>query len=101
MQSGSTTSTAHSYRRIADGRPYLLGDYVTLSDLALATAAAPLLLPDGYRSPIPKIEVMPAPMQLPVMVRLSNLPVVISASTASLRTLKFLIELAMSKPLGT
>jgi glutathione S-transferase len=49
--------------RIADGRPYLVGDGLTLGDLALATATAPLLLPDGYTAPIPPFDVMPPELQ--------------------------------------
>ncbi len=45
--------------RIRDGRPYLAGDRLTLGDLALAAAAAPLLLPKGSVSPIPPLERMP------------------------------------------
>ena len=45
--------------RLAGGRRYLAGDALTLSDLSLAAAAAPLLLPEGYRSPIPPLERMP------------------------------------------
>lgn len=45
--------------RIREGRPYLVGDRVTLGDLSLAAAAAPLLLPRGYGSPIPPLERMP------------------------------------------
>ena len=50
-------------RRVADGRPHLVGDSLTLADLALATAAAPLLIPDGYGSPIPPLGAMPQAMQ--------------------------------------
>jgi glutathione S-transferase len=50
-------------RRLADGRQYLVGDYLTLSDIALATAAAPVLLPEGYGSPMPPIEHMPSQLQ--------------------------------------
>ena len=49
--------------RLRDGRPFLTGDQVTLGDYALATAAAPLLLPQGYGSPIPPFDDMPATMQ--------------------------------------
>lgn len=49
--------------RLADGRPYLAGDRLTLSDLSFATAAAPMLLPAGARSPIPPLERMPAELQ--------------------------------------
>lgn len=47
-------------RRLADGRPYLVGEGLTLSDIALATAAAPVLLPQTYGSPMPPFEEMPA-----------------------------------------
>lgn len=50
-------------RRVADGRPFLVGDRLTLGDLALATAAAPLLLPEGYRAPVPSYDQMPAPLR--------------------------------------
>ncbi|MBK1661081.1 glutathione S-transferase C-terminal domain-containing protein [Paracraurococcus ruber] len=49
--------------RLADGRPFLTGDRVTLADIAMATAAAPLLLPRGYGAPIPRLEEMPAVLQ--------------------------------------
>lgn len=39
--------------RVNDGRPFLQGARLTLGDLALAAAAAPVLLPGGCRSPIP------------------------------------------------
>jgi glutathione S-transferase len=45
--------------RVRDGRPYLVGDRLTLGDLSLAAAAAPLLVPRGYGSPIPPIGRMP------------------------------------------
>ena len=45
--------------RIKDGRPYLAGDRLTLGDLGLAAAAAPLLMPSGSREPIPPLERMP------------------------------------------
>ena len=50
-------------RRLADGRPYLTGDRLTLGDVALAAAAAPLLQPAGYAAPIPPLAAMPTPMQ--------------------------------------
>jgi glutathione S-transferase len=49
-------------RRIADGRPYLCGDRMTLGDIALAAASAPLLLPPGYGAKMPPVEAMPAPV---------------------------------------
>jgi glutathione S-transferase len=45
--------------RIADGRAYLIGGKLSLADLALATAAAPILLPEFFGSPMPKFESMP------------------------------------------
>jgi glutathione S-transferase len=50
-------------RRIADGRRYLCGDRLTLGDLALCAASAPLLLPRGYGA------LMPAPEALPPAAR--------------------------------
>jgi glutathione S-transferase len=54
---------AETDKRLADGRQYLVGDRLTLSDLALATAAAPLLLPEHYGSPMPPFASMPAALQ--------------------------------------
>jgi glutathione S-transferase len=50
-------------RRVADGRLYLNGDErMTLADIALAAAAAPLLLPKGFGTVLPTVEQSPAPM---------------------------------------
>jgi glutathione S-transferase len=49
-------------KRIADGRPYLCGDRLTIGDIALAAASAPLLLPEGYGATMPALEAMPAPV---------------------------------------
>jgi glutathione S-transferase len=49
-------------RRIADGRPYLCGERITLGDIALAASSAPLLLPPGYGATMPAREAMPAPL---------------------------------------
>jgi glutathione S-transferase len=49
--------------RLKDGRPFLAGDALTLSDLSFVTAAAPVLLPDGYTSPISPLENMPEEMR--------------------------------------
>jgi glutathione S-transferase len=49
-------------RIIADGRPFLAGDRLTLGDIGLAAAAAPLLLPDHYSAPVPTVEQMPPPL---------------------------------------
>jgi glutathione S-transferase len=45
--------------RIADGRLYLCGDRLTLGDIALAAASAPLLQPEGYGATMPAPETMP------------------------------------------
>jgi len=48
--------------RIAGGS-YLVGDRLTLSDLAFAVAAAPVVLPPNYGGPIPSFEQMPSAVQ--------------------------------------
>lgn len=45
--------------RVRDGRRFLQGDRLMLSDIALAAAAAPVTLPEGNRSPIPPLAEMP------------------------------------------
>jgi glutathione S-transferase len=45
--------------RLRDGRRFLQGDRLTLSDLALAAAGAPVTLPEGNGSPIPPLAQMP------------------------------------------
>lgn len=57
------TIFAQTDTRIADGRSYLCGDRLTLGDLALASAAAPLLLPLGYGTKMPDVALMPAPLR--------------------------------------
>jgi glutathione S-transferase len=49
--------------RVADGRRFLWGDRLTLSDISFATALAPFLLPPGYAAPIPDLPQMPPVMQ--------------------------------------
>ncbi|HEX5183691.1 MAG TPA: glutathione S-transferase C-terminal domain-containing protein [Allosphingosinicella sp.] len=49
-------------KRVADGRPYLCGDRLTIGDIALAAAAGPLLLPPGYGAEMPPLDKMPAPV---------------------------------------
>ena len=48
---------------LADGRTYLTGDRLTLADIAMATGAAPVLLPEGYGAPIPPLAAMPPVLQ--------------------------------------
>lgn len=50
-------------RRIADGRRYLNGDRITLSDFALASASAEVLLPKGYLAAMPAIHEMAPPLR--------------------------------------
>ena len=49
-------------RRLKDGRTYLGGDRFTLADIALASSAAPVLLPQGFTAPLPFLEQMPPEM---------------------------------------
>lgn len=46
-------------RRLADGRPYLLGDRFTAADLTFACMAAPVLLPPEYGIRLPTFEESP------------------------------------------
>ncbi len=57
------SSFAETDERVADGRLYLNGDRMTLGDIALAAAAAPLLLPEGFDTPMPRLEQMPEAMR--------------------------------------
>jgi glutathione S-transferase len=57
------SSFAETDARVADGRLYLNGERMTLGDIALAAAAAPLLLPEGFGTRMPTLEQMPPPMR--------------------------------------
>ena len=57
------SSFAETDKRVADGRLYLNGDRMTLGDIALVAAAAPLLLPKGYGTIMPALEQMPPAMK--------------------------------------
>jgi glutathione S-transferase len=50
-------------QRLSDGRRYLVGDRFSLSDMAFAVAAAPLVLPDTYGGPLPSLAEMPPVMK--------------------------------------
>lgn len=52
--------------RLADGRKFLVGDRLSLSDLAFAVAAAPVVLPPAYGGPIPSFDEMPTEIQAAV-----------------------------------
>jgi glutathione S-transferase len=49
--------------RLASGAKFLVGDRLTISDLAFSVAAAPVLLPPQYGGPIPAFDQMPAEIQ--------------------------------------
>jgi glutathione S-transferase len=49
--------------RLADGRPYLLGERFTLSDMAFAIAAAPVVWPDEYGGAVPALAATPPALQ--------------------------------------
>jgi glutathione S-transferase len=49
--------------RLADGRLYLVGDRLTLSDVALANALSPLVLPPETEAPLPALAEMPPELQ--------------------------------------
>lgn len=49
--------------RLAVGRRFLVGDRLTLSDLAFSVAAAPVLLPPEYGGPMPSLAEMPSEIQ--------------------------------------
>lgn len=52
--------------RLAGQQNFLVGDRLTLSDIAFAVAAAPMVLPPAYGGPIPSFDQMPAPVQAAV-----------------------------------
>lgn len=50
---------AQADQMLAHGAPFLDGERRTLADLALASAAAPLLMPDHYGAALPSFDQMP------------------------------------------
>ena len=52
--------------RLSDGRQFLVGGHLSLSDVAFAVASAPVLLPPGYGGPMPSFEEMPSEVQAAV-----------------------------------
>jgi glutathione S-transferase len=49
--------------RLASGAKFLVGDRLTLSDLAFSVAAAPVVLPSSYGGPMPPLNEMPREIQ--------------------------------------
>jgi glutathione S-transferase len=49
--------------RLATGKRFLVGDRLTLADIAFAVAAAPVVLPRAYGGPIPSFAELPAIVQ--------------------------------------
>jgi glutathione S-transferase len=52
--------------RLKSGARYLVADRLTMSDLAFAVAAAPMVLPASYGGPIPPFDQMPPEVQAAV-----------------------------------
>jgi glutathione S-transferase len=48
--------------RLADGRPFLMGERFTAADLTFAALAAAVLVPPGYGVPLPQPDELPARM---------------------------------------
>jgi glutathione S-transferase len=49
--------------RLADGRPFLVGNRFSLSDMSLANALAPLVLAPQYGGPLPTFDQLPPELQ--------------------------------------
>jgi glutathione S-transferase len=58
---------------LGDGRRYLTGDRFTAADLTFAALASPVVLPAGYRGPLPTIDQLDDPAQT-VVARLRATP---------------------------
>lgn len=52
--------------RLADGRRFLVGERFTAADLALASLAAPAVLPPEYGGPMPTLDELPPAMRVDV-----------------------------------
>ena len=48
--------------RLADGRPHLFGERFTAADLTFAALAAAVVVPAGYGTPLPPLDVLPEPV---------------------------------------
>jgi cytochrome P450 len=60
-------------QRLQDGRRYLMGDRLTVADIAFAALTAPVIFPDGYAGPLPTIHELPSAMREQVL-RLRETP---------------------------
>jgi glutathione S-transferase len=47
---------------LADGRPFLTGEAFTAADLSFGALSAAVLVPEGYGSPLPPLDVLPSAM---------------------------------------
>lgn len=57
------TAMAAVDARVADGRAFLVGDRLTLSDVSLAATMAPLVVPSACTAPVPAFGDMPPELQ--------------------------------------
>jgi glutathione S-transferase len=48
---------------LADGRPFLAGDRFTAADMTFCSLGAPMVMPEGYGGPLPKLESLPVDAQ--------------------------------------
>jgi glutathione S-transferase len=48
--------------RLADGRPFLLGERFTAADLTFGALSSSVLIPERYGSPLPPLEALPPPV---------------------------------------
>ncbi|MDB5247379.1 MAG: cytochrome [Segetibacter sp.] len=49
----------HVNERLSDGRKYLAGSALTMADIAFASVAAPLILPEEFGGVVPRIQQLP------------------------------------------
>ncbi|HEX6390664.1 MAG TPA: glutathione S-transferase C-terminal domain-containing protein [Solirubrobacteraceae bacterium] len=48
--------------RLQDGRPYLFGERFTAADLTFSALAAAAVVPPGYGTPLPQLDLLPEPV---------------------------------------